>query len=44
MQNAKRRMQNYGIAFGNYLKLSAKLTPQFCILHSSFCIGAKPAA
>jgi hypothetical protein len=39
MQNAELRMQNCGIFYENDLKKSAKPTPSFCILHSSFCIG-----
>ena len=37
MQNAKRKMQNYGIRFADDF-IRAAGTPQFSILHSAFCI------
>ena len=37
MQNAKCKMQNYGIRFTDD-SIRAAGTPQFCIQHSAFCI------
>ena len=44
MQNDECKMQNEGVAFGDYFKLFSQKIPQFCILNSAFCIsGICPA-
>ena len=38
MQNAKCKIKNEGISFGNDLNSSPLATPSFCILTFTFCI------
>ena len=40
MQNSKYKMQNIGMCCAHIFKLFSQKTPQFCILHSAFCISA----
>ena len=39
MHNSKCKMQNGGVCFAHILKSFPKEIPQFCILHSAFCIS-----
>ena len=39
MLNAEGRMQNKGVAYGDWLKSFPQEIPQFCIHHSALCIS-----